>query len=81
MPYNLSEVDGQGLYQYSECISDLLAQEIPDLQRLSIILNDAIDGEVGIYCTHFIGETLVQMRTLLIKPNSLVTFVTPVIMF
>lgn len=38
--------------------SYLLAQEISDLQRRSIILNDAVDGKMGVDSTHLVFESL-----------------------
>ena len=42
----------------------LLTQEIPNLKLMTIVLDDAIDREVGIYRTHFIQETLLEAMSL-----------------
>ena len=36
----------------------LLAQEVTNLHCVSIILDDAIDGEMGVNRAHFVQETL-----------------------
>lgn len=38
--------------------ANLLAQEVTDLDRSAILLDNAVDGEMGIYGTHFVTESL-----------------------
>ena len=38
--------------------TDLLAQEVTDLQRTTTLLDDAVDGEMGIHSTHLVLEAL-----------------------
>ena len=36
----------------------LFAQEVTDLNRMSIVLDNAVYWEMGIYGTHFVSESL-----------------------
>ena len=36
----------------------LLPQEVADLQRMTTILNDTVDGEMGVHSTHLVLEAL-----------------------
>lgn len=36
----------------------LLSQEVPDLNQSSVLLNDNVDGEMGIHRAHLVPETL-----------------------
>lgn len=36
----------------------LLSEEVPDLHQSSSLLNDNVDGEMGVHRTHFVPETL-----------------------
>ena len=46
-------------------VAHLLTQEVTDLQLASAILNDAVDGKVGIDSAHLVLETL--KRSLLLS--------------
>lgn len=36
----------------------LLSQEVPDLHQSSSLLDDDVDGEMGVHRAHFVPETL-----------------------
>lgn len=36
----------------------LLAQEVTDLKLVATLLDDAVDGEMGVYCAHLVLEAL-----------------------
>lgn len=40
----------------------LLSQEVPNLHQSSILLNDNVDGEMGIHRAHFVAETLQKTK-------------------
>jgi hypothetical protein len=59
MPHNLSDKTGeQSRNAHIVEKTHLFTKEIADLYLVSILLDDAVYGEVGIYSTHFIKETL-----------------------
>ena len=39
----------------------LLAQEVTDLKLLAAFLDDAVDGEMGVYSPHLVLETLERL--------------------
>lgn len=43
---------------HSDTADVLLPQKVPDLHHSSILLNDDVDGEMGIHRSHFVAETL-----------------------
>jgi hypothetical protein len=45
-------------FQHLDTESDLLTQEVTDLNFLTIIVNNNINGKMGIYVTHLVFETL-----------------------
>lgn len=47
---------------HSDTADVLLSQEVPDLHHGSILLDDYVDGEMGVHGTHFVPETL-QSKT------------------
>jgi hypothetical protein len=44
--------------QHLDTESDLLSQEVTDLNFLTIIVNNNVDGKMGIYVAHLVLETL-----------------------
>jgi len=36
----------------------LFAQEVTDFDGVAVLLDDAVDGEMGVDCTHFVSEAL-----------------------
>jgi len=45
-------------FQHLDVTSNLLAQEVTNLHRRATVLDDAVDGEMSVYCAHFVLETL-----------------------
>jgi hypothetical protein len=44
--------------QHLNAESDLLTQEVTDLNFLAVVVNNNVDGKMGIYVTHLVFETL-----------------------
>jgi hypothetical protein len=44
--------------QHLDTESDLLTQEVTDLNFLTVIVDNNVDGKMGIYVTHLVFETL-----------------------
>ena len=42
----------------SKCFAHLLAQEVTDLELVAVLLDDAVDGEMGVDGTHLVLEAL-----------------------
>jgi hypothetical protein len=45
-------------FQHLDAEGNLLAQEVTDLNFLTIIVNNNVNGKMGIYVTHLVFETL-----------------------
>lgn len=43
---------------HSDTADVLLSQEVPDLHQSSRLLNDDVDGEMGVHRAHLVPETL-----------------------
>jgi len=43
---------------HSDAADVLLSKEVPDLHQCSSLLNDHVDGEMGVHRAHFVPETL-----------------------
>lgn len=43
---------------HSDTANVLLSQEVPDLNQGAALLDDHVDGEMGVHGTHFVPETL-----------------------
>ena len=44
--------------QHLNAESDFLTQEVTDLNFLAVVVNNNVDGKMGIYVTHLVLETL-----------------------
>jgi hypothetical protein len=44
--------------QHLDAESNLLSQEVTDLNFLTVVVNDNVDGKMGIYVTHLVFKTL-----------------------
>lgn len=58
MSYGLREKLGKKCQNKLIGVAHLLAQEITDFDGLAALLNDAVDGEMGVYCSHLVLEAL-----------------------
>ena len=47
---------------HSDAADVLLSQEVPDLHQSSSLLNDDVDGEMGVHRAHLVPETLQSDR-------------------
>ena len=45
-------------FQHIRRCAHLLAQEVTDLHCAAIVLNNAVDGEMGVYGAHLVEEAL-----------------------
>jgi hypothetical protein len=46
----------------------LLAEEVTDLHRVAVVLDDAVDGEMGVNRAHFVEETLKPRGSAGVRP-------------
>ena len=61
MPDGLSDVV-RPINQVQMIQANLLAQEVTDLELGTALLNDAVDGEMGVDSTHLVLEALEVKR-------------------
>lgn len=54
---------------HSDTANVFLSQEVPDLDQGAALLDDHVDGEMGVHGTHFVPETLQWHKSMRGKQN------------